>query len=414
MSISDEIYNINGYNILLLKSNIDNITIKSFIDTGYINEDEDNLGINHLIEHVLVNSNKLCDKDCITDMNKNGITMNAYTGLNIINYFTSGIKSDLEKMVTFIIETTINYDNINDKIIEKEKKAIINELLQNYNNSLINIYNIFNDKIYNYYGLNNFFNYKKQIKNLDNLNEEKLKNFYLKYYNKILFVISGNFNKHLVLDLFRNLLKNDKINDYEHENKIGHCFKFIKGAYYLHDEKIKNTSIMVGFPSIIENSIKNTILLDISIKYIKDISMDILRAKENLIYSLDIISSMNYCGTLVQVSINTINEYSKKTLDIFGKIIKDSFKSINEEFVKGIKKKLIFSVNKQNSEEELTFYENIYINNLFNKCNDKIITFKEYINYYLNIDSSDIKKILQKIFDFDKMVIVYTSQKSII
>ena len=48
--------------------------------------------------------------------------MNASTGLNIINYFTMGISSDLEKMIKFIVEITINYKNINNTVIEKEKK----------------------------------------------------------------------------------------------------------------------------------------------------------------------------------------------------------------------------------------------------------------------------------------------------
>ena len=78
----------------------------------------DNLGINHLIEHVLVNSNSMCNNDCLTEMNKKGIIMNASTGLNMINYFVMGINSDLYKMIKFIIETTLDHGNINDKIIE--------------------------------------------------------------------------------------------------------------------------------------------------------------------------------------------------------------------------------------------------------------------------------------------------------
>ena len=36
--------------VLLLQTNNENISVKSLIDTGYIHEEEDNLGINHLIE----------------------------------------------------------------------------------------------------------------------------------------------------------------------------------------------------------------------------------------------------------------------------------------------------------------------------------------------------------------------------
>lgn len=58
-------------------------------------------------------------------------------------------------------------------------------------------------------GLNNFFNYNQQIENLKHLNENKLKEFYKKYYNNIIFVVSGNFNeteKQELLNLFNNSL----------------------------------------------------------------------------------------------------------------------------------------------------------------------------------------------------------------
>ena len=414
MSISHNIYNINGYNILLINNNIDNISVKSYIDTGYIHEDKENLGINHLIEHVLVNGNSQCENDCITDMNKKGILMNASTGLNIINYFTMGLSSDLEKMIKFLIETTINYKNINNKIIEKEKKAVLNELLTNSNNSLINVYHTLFEKLFAYYGLSNFFNYKQQITNLQNLNEEKLKKFYHKHYKKILFIVSGNFDKKTVLNLFEELLKNNKIDKFTIESSIDNCFKFQKGAYFLANNNIKNTTIMIGFPSIIDNSIYNSILVDITCKYIKNISMDILRAKENLIYGIDVVPSINYCGTSVQVTFNVSNENSKKTLERYGKLMKENFNKIDNKFLDGIKKNFKYFKNKNNVEEESIFYENMYINKIFNRCEDKICENDEYSNMYLNVKDTDIKKILPVLFNFDKMVLVYTSQKSML
>lgn len=414
MSISHQIYNINGYKLLLLKNNIDNITVKSYIDTGYIDENSDNLGINHLLEHVLINGDSKCKHDCITYMNKKGILMNASTGLNIINYYNSGIKSDLEKMIKFIIEITINYKNINNKVIEKEKKAVLNELLTNSNNNLINIYNLLYNKLFIPYGLMNFFNYKKQINNLNHLDEEKLKNFYLKYYKNILFVVSGNFTTSIVLNLFENSLKSNKIDYFKDEQKINNCFKLEKGAYFLHSNNVQNTVMLIGFPSIIENSIKNNLLLSITITYIKNVCMDILRAKNNLIYGIDIIHTINDYGTIIKVNINVSNENAKKTLYRFVKLIKDNFKNIDNKFLEGIKKNMIYSYNKNNLEDKCLFYENMYINKIFNKCKDDIIECNEYLDLYLSIKDSDIKKILPVLFNFDKMVLIYTSQKSML
>ena len=48
------LYNINGFNLLIINANTDNYNVKSYIDTGYMHETLDNLGINHLLEHVLI------------------------------------------------------------------------------------------------------------------------------------------------------------------------------------------------------------------------------------------------------------------------------------------------------------------------------------------------------------------------
>ena len=61
--------------------------------------------------------------------------------------------------------------------MKKKKKAVLNELLTSSNNSLINVYHTLFDKLFSYYGLTNFFNYKQQIDNLNHLNEDKLKKF---------------------------------------------------------------------------------------------------------------------------------------------------------------------------------------------------------------------------------------------
>lgn len=431
MNIKHQLYDINGYKVLIMQTNNNNISVKSLIDTGYIHEEKDNLGINHLIEHVLVNGNPHCNdsshnysnasNDCITHMNKSGIMMNATTGLNIITYYTMGIKSDLHKMLNFIIETTINSENISEKVIEKEKKAVIDELLQNSNNSDLNIYFTLFQKFYSYYGLNNFFNYNQQIENLKHLNEHKLKEFYKKYYNKIVFIVSGNFNeteKQELLNLFKGSLSKYRIEKYHntlnYKLKPSNCFKFNKEAYYLHNENMKNTTMMLAFPSLIENTNYNAILLMFISKYVQNLGMHKLRSQENLIYGLKVEPSMNYCGTSIFVTLNATNENARKTLDKFMEMIKESFGFIDKKFIDGIKKSYVYSINKQDINDTITFYENMYINKLFNRCNDKICDIKEHTNNLLNVKEKDIMNLMKKVFNLDKMLLVYSSSKSMV
>lgn len=412
--IDHKLYNINGFNILLinLKGNKSgNISVRSYIDTGYIHETENNLGINHLLEHILVNSNTFCNNNCITEMNKRGIIMNATTGLNIINYFVNGLETDLIDMLNFIINTTVDVDKISNIVIEKEKKAIIQELHTAYNDNLLDLLYISYKNLYNYYGLQNYYNYQKQINNLDHLNRETIIDFYKKNYNKILFVVSGNINNDKILNIFNYKLKNYKITG---ENNKMNCFSFNSNAYFIQDDDVKNTTIIINFPSLVKNTNKNIVLIDTITKYLNNICLDILRYKEELIYGVSISYTINYCGTNISIILNITNKYANVTLKKFMNIIKSMYDSIDMEFIKGIKKKNEFNFNKKNQDDYIKFYEDLYINKLFNKSEDKIITLKEYQDLYLNIDEKDIKTIAKELFNINTATIVYRSKVSII
>lgn len=409
------LYNINGFNVLIINVESDNYSVKSFIDTGYIHETIDNLGINHLLEHVLINSNTNCKYDCITEMNKKGIMMNATTGLNIINYYISGLKSDIDLMIKFIVESSLKCDNINNDIIEKEKNAVLNELLQYSNNSLINIYDTLHNNIYNIEGLQNFFNYEQQISNLNKFNEKNLKEFCQKYYNKFLFVISGKINNLNDIKIkFENNLKSYKVH-YNKNNELYNCFNLDNNnAFFIQDEIMSNTAIMISFRSSLKNSIENTLLLDITCKYIKNKCMDILRAKENLIYGLQIEPTINSCGSNVSIFLNVSNDNSKITLDKFINILKQCKNNIDYSFIDGIKKNFKYMLNRNDVNDKIAYYENSYINKLFNNSNENILNFNEYNKKYIEINSEKIINYINELFNFNNMVIVYKSQISMI
>ena len=108
-----QLFNINGYNILLIPFPNDTVTVKSFINTGYINEDKNNLGINHLLEHVLVNSNKNCKKEIV------GIRPGEKIHEEMITSSDSYNSYDIGKY--YVILPTVPKFSLNDYI--KEHKA---------------------------------------------------------------------------------------------------------------------------------------------------------------------------------------------------------------------------------------------------------------------------------------------------
>ena len=123
---------------------------------------------------------------------------------------------------------------------------------------------------------------------------------------------------------------------------------------------------------------------------------------------------MNYCGTSIFVTLNATNENASKTLDKFMEMIKESFGFIDKKFIDGIKKSYVYSVNKQDINDTITFYENMYINKLFNRCNDRICDIKEHTNNLLNVKEKDIMNLMKQVFNLDKMLLVYSSSKSMV
>ena len=104
----------------------------------------------------------------------------------------------------------------------------------------------------------------------------------------------------------------------------------------------------------------------------------------------------------------------KKTLNKFIEIVKKSFKKIYPEHLKGIIKYYNYITNKQNVDSITTFYENMYINKMFNGCKEKICEIEEFSNIYNNINEDKIKELIPKVFNLDKMLLVYTSSVSMI
>ena len=78
--------------------------VESFISSGFINENKENAGISHLLEHVVTEGWKKCGrKGCQEYWKKRGVLTNASTGQTTIQYYMHGLEEYAEEMVDYII-----------------------------------------------------------------------------------------------------------------------------------------------------------------------------------------------------------------------------------------------------------------------------------------------------------------------
>lgn len=403
---------INNYRVIFIKSNSPLLSIQSYIFNGFIRENKEEVGVNHLLEHVLTNAYKKCKKfNCFEYLSQLGIEYNATTYNNILNYYTLGLNKDIEVMLDYIIKITIA-PVFNNKIVNREKQAVHNELLEWVDNTTYKIHNRVSKLFYNLEGLQYSVDAEQQIKNLKQFNNENLLEYYKKNYNNsnTLFVISGNYDKKKIIKELKSRLphqpKQTKI-DYTSIN----CFTNIKTTEFLKNTQLSGTQIFLSFPTRIKYNSKELIVL----KFVRDVLtyyfFQILRVKNRLIYKTFLTVNTNVCGSSIELYISTKNENLLKVLKLLKYIINYYKKNrLSREEIEPFKKQFLLKHHKTvyNSKNLANIYGKQYIYQDF--LGTRILHPENIKNIWTNITPKDIQESICKNFDFNKLVCVYSNR----
>ena len=394
----------NQYKVFIIPTNSDIISVQSYIFSGFIIETKQTLGISHLIEHVLANAYKHCKQfDCFSYLFNNGLQSNAFTSNNVLKYYVSGDKKKLDKMIDYIISITTNptFDN---QLIEREKKAIINELFMYIDNSKTNILLESDKSFFKQFGLKYKRDYYLQINNLKHFNAKVLSTYYKKTYgpNNTIFIVSGNINKELIKKKFIDKLpKNNTIKHLD----IKPCFNNKNKFKFIQNTNLKSTQINIRYPTTIQFNNKNVIKLKLLVHILQNYLFINLRVKEKLVYGVHINIHSDVCGVYVQIFINTSNNSVKEVLLKLEYYI-THFKKIEKLTAQA---KQIYKNN-----YKTTYYSSQDIANLLGKqaiykhmLNTKIFYPEDFKDIYLNTNTKELMKLYNKwIKNNNKMVFV--------
>lgn len=408
-----EIKIINNYRVVFIKSNSRLLSIQSYIFNGFIHESRKNVGVNHLLEHVLANAYKKCKKfNCFEYLTKLGIEYNAYTSDNILNYYTFGLNQDIDKMLEYIVKITIT-PTFDEKLVDREKQAVNNELLAWLDNSRYAISNRVSKLLYNLDGLKYSGDAEQQISNLEKFNSKNLQKYYGTNYtnNNTLFVISGNYNKRDIIKKLNHYLpscpKQERIN----YNNIN-CFTNVKTTEFLKNSKLKGTQIYLCFPTRVKYNSKRLIILKFTRDVLHYYLFQLLRVKNRLVYGTELSIDVNVCGTTISLFINTKNENLLKVLTLLKYIINYYKKNVisNRDLEPFKKKFMVNFYNKKYTPKELAnIYGIQYIYQHF--LQTKILHPDRVKNIYMNIEGKDIQKSICENFNFDKLICVYSNNQ---
>jgi predicted Zn-dependent peptidase len=294
-----------GYPFLFIRDPSKVIHIEAIIHSGFVHENKHNSGINHLLEHALTDGWKKCTETCITYWDKHGGLMNASTDNTMMKYYIKGDKKDTPNMVEFIA-TIATKSLFKQTTLEREKKAVVEELTDLLDDPLQEMYNVFHKAFYKTEGLQHAEDCKLQIKNIKHLTLADIQKTYLSFNpENMFFIVYGDYEPSIVGLFEKHLLK--------HPGKKWHienCFTFTHDILFTKYDK-ESTSLMLGFPSS-----KKSFFLPYVQTLLHHLLFYELRTKHQYIYDLDVKCTPNECGVVTEIEINVQNKNVVAAFDI--------------------------------------------------------------------------------------------------
>ena len=418
-----ELIEINDFKIILNhRADAKTTMVESYISSGFINESIENAGISHLLEHVVTEGWKKCgDAGCQAYWKKRGVLTNASTGQTTVQYYMHGLEQYSMSMLDYIVSISINPE-ITKSRIDKEKKAVQNELMIHAAHPQMGLFNLLNKMLFRIEGLIVQDDMPLQLKNLDAIGTvDKLKSWCNRFYGSgnMIFVISGNFSRKKIISFLTTKLK--KARPVKVIPTYTDIFKPGLDVRFLENDQIDNTNISFAFHAPIYQQDMDVYYIEFFKEFIgsgiTSMLMEVLREQNEWIYNVGIDNYTSPYGTFIIIEIATKNEHIKnvvvETLNILKKLAGGKFKKSYLEYVKKAYMVEHYETCLNNSYLS-SFYGEQYINQLYNaESKPKILSFNQVADSIKKVKKFEFVAFIKKLLIFSNMKLAYQGKKEI-
>jgi len=387
---------IHGYKVLFVPEKSKSLIVQSVIHSGCINETKHTSGLNHLVEHVLVDGWKKCKGSCIEYWDNLGKLINATTDTTCMKYYVKGSVENTNQMIEYISTITTN-PTFSTTALETEKKAIIEELNSSSNDSMYTLLDTFNKVFFKEEGLKYTEDWKLQIKNLNHFTLSDVKKLYRDYFNpqNVLFIVYGEFNTSYVQHLFSNYLT-------EHTKGsllTYDCFTNQPSFIYVPYSK-DSYSILLGFPcneifefKELNEDILNTLLFHE------------LRTIHQLVYNVKCEFNNTRCNTYINIKFDVSLEHVNKAIQATINCLLFYKQHLLSLSILNSCKKRVTYVYKSSYDMVDYYSEFIYLTTYLTK--------QQFIKRVQKFNDSHFKTMMNKAIQFDKATCVYQGKKNL-
>lgn len=396
----------NGHKIVLAHKEGDMVNVSSWVKTGSINEDNDNNGISHFLEHLMFKGThrfKVGEFDRMLE--SKGAIVNAATWKDYTYYYVTlpkgidnkdfnlaiDLHADMMMDPIFPAEELGAPFDINDTTVtdKRERHVVIEEIRMRKDQSWTKVYNNCNHNMYTNHP------YKRDVigtpEIISRLTREDIDSYYRKFYTpkNVTTIIVGDFNHEEVLNTLCE--KFTFPNRIETETRINTIDEPTQTTKYTENKANVQTSyLMFGWLGPKANNIKQTICLDLVSIIFGDGSSS--RLNQNLVEKLpekifNMVSSEHYQfkdGNNFFIQANFNPEYKEKAIKL-------------------VEKELSYLIENPITEDELLKAKK-RIKSRFADSAETVSEIGENIGYYMTV-CEDLKLIEEYLTDLDNITL---------
>lgn len=269
----------NGHKIVLAHKEGEMVNVSSWVKTGSINEDDDNNGISHFLEHLMfkgTHAHKVGEFDKMLE--SKGAIVNAATWKDYTFYYVTlpkgidnknfdlalDLHSDMMMDPVFPSEELGAPFDINDPTVtdKRERHVVIEEIRMRKDQPWTKVYNICNKNLYTSHPYIRDVIGTPEI--ISRLTREDIDNYYRKFYTpkNVTTIVVGDFNHEEVLDKLCE--KFDFPNRVQGENRVNKIDAPVSETKYLEtNANVQTSYMMFGWLGPKASELKASICLDL-------------------------------------------------------------------------------------------------------------------------------------------------------
>lgn len=402
----------NGIRVVMEKiPYINSVSVGIIIDCGSKNENKNNNGISHFIEHMLFKGTRKRDAKKIAEtIDSIGGVLNAFTGKETTIYYAKVLNNHI-KIAIDILSDMITNSIFKEEDIEKEKSVILEELYMYLDSPEDLAVELLNKMMFERTSLeHSIIGTEESIKGI---NRAKILNYFTENYQPENMVISiaGNIDERECIKLLKDYFGpfNSKSLEINKKNESKNIYKFTNKLDYINKD-IEQINLCIGMEGLPITSPKMEALMILNNIFGGSLSSRLfqkIREDLGLAYSIETFpSSYKDTGILTLF------------LGLHPSQILKSIKAIDDE-IKNIKENLISREELEKSKEQLKGNYVLGMENTFNRMYEigksllifnRVFTQEEILNKIDSVDMEDIKEVINIIFNREKFNIAYVGK----